>query len=80
MHKYVTILVANILCTFRKLDAQVCKSCIYFSCQCPMDFKFIITNAMYCVGLLRGRKIPIGQMQKNMDAHKLFVVEDLEAN
>jgi hypothetical protein len=45
-----------------------------------MDFKFIITYAMYCVGLLRGRKIPIGQMQENMDAHKLFEVENLEAN
>ncbi len=43
-------------------------------------FLNIITNAMYCVGLLRGRKIPIGQMQENMDTHKLFEVEDLEAN
>ncbi len=64
----------------RKLDAQVCKSCIYFSCQCPMDFLFIITNRIYCVGLLRGRKIPFGQMQENMDACKLLEVEDREAN
>jgi hypothetical protein len=46
----------------------------------PHGFLIIITNAMYCVGLLRGRKIPIGQMQENMDTHKLFEVEDLEAN
>jgi hypothetical protein len=45
-----------------------------------MDFLFIITNRIYCVGLLRGRKIPFGQMQENMDACKLLEVEDREAN
>jgi len=35
---------------------------------------------MYCVGFCRSRKLSIGQMQKNMDAQKLFEVEDFEAN
>jgi hypothetical protein len=35
---------------------------------------------MYCVGLSRSEKLPIGQMQEFMDAPKLFEVENLEAN
>jgi hypothetical protein len=35
---------------------------------------------MYFLGLSRGRDLPIGQMQRDMDAQKLFMAKNLEAN
>jgi len=36
---------------------------------------------MYYVGMLtKGRQMPIGQMQGDIDTHKLFEAEELEAH